>query len=113
MDQQQPSQDVEPDARTEEEPQGEPGSGSLTDDLDDFDAEVPTDRHPSSSDDDWPEGEPGADPDEALVTPEDPVGPAVGQRFADLHAQRPWVLPGLAVGATLVIAGMVALLRRR
>ena len=99
---------VESDARTGEEPGSE--SGSLTDDLDDFEAEVPAESSPSQ--DDWPEGEP-ADPDEAVVTPEDQVGPAIGQRFADMHAERPWLLPGIAAGAALAIVGLVGLLRRR
>lgn len=111
MSQHETPQGVEPDARTSAEPDTE--AGSLADDLDDFEAEVPAEHASSPSQDDWPEGEPGDDPDEARVTSEDPVGPAVGERFADLHAERPWLLPGIAVGAALAIVSLVVLVRRR
>ena len=82
----------------------------------DFDAEVPSEPPSPHGDDDWPEG--GLDDDgredveDAPVTTEDPVHPAMGERFADVHAERPWLLPSLAGAVVLAIVAVLVLTRR-
>ena len=80
---------------------------------DEFDAEVPSEAPSPHADDDWPEGGLEDDGrDEAVVTTDDPVHPAIGERFADAHAARPWLLPSIAAAAVVAIVAIVALTRR-
>lgn len=90
----QPEATSEPkDERTQTEPVSE-----------DFDREVPAAEPSPTEPEDWPEGD---------VVPEEEVGPAVGQRFAQVHAERPWLLPGLAVGAVVILVSLRTLRRGR
>ncbi|MFC7431613.1 MULTISPECIES: hypothetical protein [unclassified Agrococcus] len=81
------------DARTQTEPVSE-----------DFDREVPGVQPSPTDPEDWPEGD---------VVPADEVGPAIGQRVADVHADRPWLLPGIALGAVVAIVSVLVLRRAR
>lgn len=76
--------------------QTEPVSG-------DFEADVPSEEPAPHASDDWPD---------AATEADEPVGPAIGERFADVYAERPWLLPAIALCGAVAIT-CVALLRRR